>query len=79
MAFSHMQDEGNVGCPKNYAFMQMITLDELVVDFSRNMGRYAMYLEVRLRGWGRLFREAFNSHLYLAAVDDLTGFTAMQG
>jgi hypothetical protein len=79
MTFSHTQDEGNVGCTKGYVFIQMITLDELVDDFSRNMGRYAGYLEVCFRGWGRKFREVFNSHLYLEAVDDLTGFTAMQG
>jgi hypothetical protein len=75
IAFSRTQHEG---CTKAYVFVQMVTLDELVAEFSRNMGRYAGYLEVCLRGWGRKFREVFNSHLYLEAVDDLTGFTAMQ-
>jgi hypothetical protein len=78
MTFSRLQDGSNVGCPKNYVLTQMIALNELVVDFSRNMGRCAGYLEVCIWGWGGKFREVFNSHLYLEAVDDLTGFTAMQ-
>jgi hypothetical protein len=78
ITFSRLQDGGNIGCPKNYVLTQMIMLNELAVDFSRSMGRCAGYLQVCIWGWGGKFREMFNSHLYLEAVDDLTDFTAMQ-